>query len=67
MYLLNSERDSDLDSFALVRTSGFGGMREAWLMIKHRDGYCIDGYDAADYDFSAVSGLSLAQILEKTG
>ena len=52
-------------SFALVRTSGFGGMREAWLIIKHRDEYCVAGYDAGDYDFSAVSGRSLAQISEE--
>jgi bifunctional non-homologous end joining protein LigD len=53
-------------SFALVRTSGFGGMKEAWLLIKHRDEYCVDGYDAKDYDFSAVSGRSLAEISEDT-
>jgi len=33
-------------SFALVRTRGFGGAREAWLLIKHRDEYCVSGYDA---------------------
>lgn len=49
-------------SFALVRTRGLGGAREAWLLIKHRDGHCQTGYDANDYDFSAASGRSLAQI-----
>ena len=48
-------------SFALVRTKGFGG-RESWLLIKHRDEYSQEGYDANDYDSSAVSGRSLAQI-----
>ena len=48
-------------SFALVRTRGFG-RRESWLLIKHRDGYTQTGYDANDYDFSAVSGRSLAEI-----
>jgi bifunctional non-homologous end joining protein LigD len=48
-------------SFALVRTAGFGG-KESWLLIKHRDEYSISGYDAKDYDFSAVSGRSLARI-----
>jgi len=48
-------------SFALVRTKGFGG-RESWLLIKHRDEHSKEGYDANDYDFSAVSGRSLAQI-----
>jgi len=48
-------------SFALVRTAGFGG-KESWLLIKHRDRYSIAGYDAKDYDFSALSGRSLAQI-----
>jgi bifunctional non-homologous end joining protein LigD len=48
-------------SFALVRTAGFGG-KESWLLIKHRDVYSRPGYDAKDYDFSAVSELTLAQI-----
>ena len=52
-------------SFALVRTSGLRGMREAWLIIKHKDEYCVAGYDAADYDFSAASGRSLGQIAEE--
>jgi len=49
-------------SFALVRTRGLGGMKEAWLLIKHRDEFSQQGYDANDYDFSAVSGKTLAQI-----
>ena len=48
-------------SFALVRTRGFG-KKESWLLIKHRDGYTQAGYDAHAYDFSAVSGHSLAEI-----
>jgi bifunctional non-homologous end joining protein LigD len=48
-------------SFALVRTKGFGG-KESWLLIKHRDEYSKPGYDANDYDFSAVSEKTLAQI-----
>jgi bifunctional non-homologous end joining protein LigD len=48
-------------SFALVRTAGFGG-KESWLLIKHRDEYSQPGYDANDYDYSAVSKKSLAQI-----
>ena len=48
-------------SFALVRTKGFGG-KESWLLIKHRDEYSKAGYDANDYDSSAVSGKTLAQI-----
>ena len=48
-------------SFALVRTKGFGG-KETWLLIKHRDEHCKVGYDANEYDRSAVSGRSLAQI-----
>ncbi len=51
-------------SFALVRTKGFGG-KESWLLIKHRDEYSKEGYDANDYDFSAVSNRSLAQIAPK--
>jgi bifunctional non-homologous end joining protein LigD len=48
-------------SFALVRTAGFRG-KESWLLIKHRDGYSKNGYDANDYDFSAASNRSLTQI-----
>lgn len=51
-------------SFALVRTKGLQS-KESWLLIKHRDEYCKEGYDANDYDFSAVSGLSLNEILRK--
>jgi bifunctional non-homologous end joining protein LigD len=54
-----------LGSFALVRT-GFGG-KESWLLIKHRDDYSQPGYDANDYDFSAVSGRTLAQIAGQGG
>lgn len=53
-------------SFALVRTAGFGGRKDSWLFIKHRDEYSKKGYDANDYDFSAVSGSSLAQIAAQT-
>jgi bifunctional non-homologous end joining protein LigD len=49
-------------SFALIRTKGIGGAREAWLLIKHKDEYCVPGYDANDYDYSAASNRSLAQI-----
>lgn len=49
-------------SFALVRTKGLGGGKEAWLLIKHRDEYCKAGYDANDFDYSAESNRSLAQI-----
>lgn len=52
-------------SFALVRTKGLGGMKEAWLLIKHGDRYCEAGYDANAFDISAVSGRSLAQIRDE--
>lgn len=49
-------------SFALVHTKGFKGARDAWLLIKHRDEWCESGYDASNYDFSAVSGRPLSKI-----
>ncbi len=49
-------------SFALVRTRGLGGNREAWLLIKHRDEHCRAGYDANDYDYSAATGRSMSEI-----
>ena len=48
-------------SFALVRTRGFGG-KESWLLIKHRDKYSKERYDANDYDFSAVTKRSIEEI-----
>lgn len=48
-------------SFALVKTKGIGG-KEAWLLIKHRDQYCVDGYNANSYDFSAASGKTFDEI-----
>lgn len=52
-------------SFALIRTAGFRG-KESWLLIKHNDEYSRQGYDAKDYDFSAVSNRTLAQIAGQT-
>jgi bifunctional non-homologous end joining protein LigD len=54
-------------SFALVRTKMLGPSREAWLLIKHNDEHCQAGYDANDYDFSAVSNLSLVEIAAGAG
>lgn len=48
-------------SFALVRTKGIRG-KEAWLLIKHHDSYCKEGYNANDYDYSEVSGRSMKEI-----
>ncbi|MDG6994492.1 MAG: DNA ligase [Nitrososphaerota archaeon] len=49
-------------SFALVRTKGLGGNKEAWLLIKHRDDYSKKGYDAKGYDFSASTNRTLEEI-----
>ncbi len=48
-------------SFALVKTRGFGG-RNAWLLIKHNDEFIKAGYDAKDFDFSAKTNRSLAEM-----
>lgn len=53
-------------SFALVRTGGIGG-RDAWLLIKHKDMFCAPAYEAGDYDFSALTGRSMAQISAEGG
>ncbi|MDE1858386.1 MAG: DNA ligase [Thaumarchaeota archaeon] len=53
-----------LGSFALVRTKGLGGTREAWLLIKHRDDFCQAGYDANDHDLSAETDRTLVQIAQ---
>jgi bifunctional non-homologous end joining protein LigD len=50
-------------SFALIRTKGFGNTKgESWLLIKHKDEFVKKGYDAADYDFSASTNRSMAEI-----
>ena len=51
-------------SFALVKTKGFppGNSKDAWLLIKHKDEYCKEGFDAKDFDVSAVSKKSLKEI-----
>jgi bifunctional non-homologous end joining protein LigD len=51
-------------SFALVRTQGLAGNKgkDSWLLIKHKDQYCVKGYDAKDYDFSATTNRTLAEI-----
>lgn len=48
-------------SFALIKTKGFGG-KNAWLIIKHKDEYCKEGWDAKDYDFSAKTKRSIKEI-----
>ena len=55
-------------SFALVRTGGFKAEKESWLLIKHRDEYSKSGYDAKDYDVSARTNRTIAEIIaeEKT-
>lgn len=50
-------------SFALVKTKGFPpGVKNAWLLIKHKDEYCKEGFDAKDYNFSAKTGKKLEEI-----
>ena len=51
-------------SFALVKTRGFGGSNESWLLIKHKDNYSKGGYDANDYDKSVKTGRSIEEILK---
>lgn len=48
-------------SFALVKTKGWGP-KDSWLMIKHNDKYVQTGFDAKDFDFSAVSGKPMKEI-----
>lgn len=55
-------------SFALVKTKGFPpgkSSEKAWLLIKHQDEAVQPGYDAKDYELSAVSNMSLEEIKAK--
>lgn len=55
-------------SFALIKTTrpSFGGKnfgpKNSWLLIKHKDEFVKEGYDAKDFDESARSGKSLEEI-----
>lgn len=49
-------------SFALVKTKGFGGRENAWLLVKHKDEFAKPGFDAKDFPTSVVSGKDLGQI-----
>lgn len=48
-------------SFALVKTRGFGP-KNSWLLIKHKDKYCIAGYDAKNYPKSTKSKRTIDEI-----
>jgi bifunctional non-homologous end joining protein LigD len=48
-------------SFALVKTKGFGP-KNSRLMIKHKDSHVQEGYEAADFDFSATTGRTMEEI-----
>src|ERR1700722_5931349 len=51
-------------SFALVKTKGWGP-KNSWLLIKHNDEFVQSGYDANEYDSSAVSNKSIDEIAGK--
>jgi bifunctional non-homologous end joining protein LigD len=60
--------------FALVRIGErgrrYGGSSEAdrnWLLIKKRDAYAVEGYEALDHDVSVKTGRSLAEIAADEG
>ncbi|MDP2670980.1 MAG: DNA polymerase ligase N-terminal domain-containing protein [bacterium] len=55
-------------SFTLVKTKGFPpgkAGKNAWLLIKHKDHFVVEGYDAAEFKESALSGKTLEEIKEK--
>jgi bifunctional non-homologous end joining protein LigD len=51
-------------SFVLahIRSRRPGSKGNEWLLIKHRDEFAVQGYDIEQYDRSALTGRSLAQI-----
>jgi bifunctional non-homologous end joining protein LigD len=60
--------------FALVRIGErgrrYGGSSEGdrnWLLIKKRDAYAVEGYEALDHDVSVKTGRSLAEIAADEG
>lgn len=51
-------------SFALIKTRGFGP-KNSWLLIKHKDTYIKEGYDAKNYDFSARTKRTMDEISKR--
>lgn len=49
-------------SFALVKTRGFGP-KNSWLLIKHKDLYCVSGYDAKSFPKSVRSKQTIEKIM----
>jgi bifunctional non-homologous end joining protein LigD len=47
-------------SFALVKTPAFG--HTSWLLIKHKDKFVVENYDANSQDFSVRTKHSLNEI-----
>jgi bifunctional non-homologous end joining protein LigD len=56
-------------SFALVhiRSRRPGNKGTEWLLIKHRDAYAQEPYDIDEYDYSALTHQTLAQIADDAG
>ncbi len=50
-------------SFALIKTKGFGGRDNAWLIIKHYDAHVSSGYDAKAIDVSIKTGKKFKDIV----
>lgn len=48
-------------SFALVKTKGFAGPN-AWLLIKHKDRFAKEGYDAKDFPKSAKTAKTIEDL-----
>jgi bifunctional non-homologous end joining protein LigD len=47
---------------ARLRSRRPGSKGNEWLLIKHRDGFAVSGYDIDSFDYSVLSGRSLAEI-----
>ena len=54
-------------SWVLVRTRGFGGSKESWLLIKHRDEFASAEDITAELPLSVLSGRLLADIAHDGG
>lgn len=54
-------------SWVLVRTRGFGGSKESWLLIKHRDQFASSEDITAELPLSVLSGRLLADIAHDGG
>lgn len=66
-FVLHGEKLKGSFVLAHIRSRRPGSKGNEWLLIKHRDGEAVSGYDIDRYDYSVRSGRSLEAIAADAG